>query len=189
MSQDLTPQEIKRIRGKYGLTQQSFARLLGLGEASVVRYENGQPPSKANANLIRAADDPKFLLDCVTRDGNLLSQEQRAKTEKIVYALVSFDEDGDIMDINEMYEITLQQEVLNERAAQLMGKVSHLLTAAQKKGDAISAAVYEDVLMQLARIKPCIIYEGHLNTARLLEIKGQIECLDRIAASREMKAA
>ena len=55
MSKDLTAQDIKRIRRKYGLTQQGFARLLGLGEASVVRYENGQTPSKANANLIRAA--------------------------------------------------------------------------------------------------------------------------------------
>ena len=58
MSKDLTAQDIKRIRRKYGLTQQGFARLLGLGEASVVRYENGQTPSKANANLIRAADNP-----------------------------------------------------------------------------------------------------------------------------------
>ena len=41
MSKDLTAQDIKRIRRKYGLTQQGFARLLGLGEASVVRYENG----------------------------------------------------------------------------------------------------------------------------------------------------
>ena len=62
MSKDLTAQDIKRIRRKYGLTQQGFARLLGLGEASVVRYENGQTPSKANANLIRAADNPAFIV-------------------------------------------------------------------------------------------------------------------------------
>ena len=109
MSKDLTAQDIKRIRRKYGLTQQGFARLLGLGEASVVRYENGQTPSKANANLIRAADNPAFMRDCFERDGDLLSHEQRGKAEQIIYALVTFDEDGDIMDINEMYEITLQQ--------------------------------------------------------------------------------
>ena len=77
MSKDLTAQDIKRIRRKYGLTQQGFARLLGLGEASVVRYENGQTPSKANANLIRAADNPAFMRDCFERDGDLLSHEQR----------------------------------------------------------------------------------------------------------------
>ena len=189
MSHDLTAQDIKRIREKYGLTQQGFARLLGLGDASVVRYENGQTPSKANANLIRAAENPEFVADCLKRDGDLLSAGQREKTEKIVYALVSFDEEGDIMDINEMYEITLQQEVLNEQAAQLMGEVSHLLAAAQKKGDTISAAVYEDVFMQLALSKRRIIDEGHLNKVRLSEIRGQIECMELLAKSRKMKAA
>lgn len=189
MSKDLSAGDIKRIREQYGLTQQGFARLLGLGEASVVRYENGQTPSKANANLIRAADDPKFLLDCIKRDGDLLSQEQRNKTEKIIYSLVTFDEDGDIMDINEMYEITLQQEVLNEQAAQLMGDTANLLIAAREREDAIAEAVYEDVLKQLAQIKPNIIYEGHLNTVRLAEIRGQIECLKSMVIGRQAKAA
>lgn len=189
MSKDLTARDIKRIREQYGLTQQGFARLLGLGEASVVRYENGQKPSKANANLIRAANDPAFMLDCLKRDGALLSQEQRGKTEQIIYALVTFDEDGDIMDINEMYEITLQQEVLNEQAAQLMGDVSRLRAAAQEKGDAISAAVYEDAFMQLALAKRRIIDEGHLNKVRLSEIKGQIECMELLVKTREAKAA
>ena len=185
MSKDLTAQDIKRIRRKYGLTQQGFARLLGLGEASVVRYENGQTPSKANANLIRAADNPAFMRDCFERDGDLLSH----KAEQIIYALVTFDEDGDIMDINEMYEITLQQEVLNEQAAQLLGEVSRLRAAAREKGDEISAAVYEDAFMQLALAKRRIIDEGHLNKVRLSEIKGQIECIELLAKSREAKAA
>ena len=189
MSNELTPRDIKRIREKYGLPQQGFARLLGLGEASVVRYENGQKPSKANANLIRAADDPAFMRGCLERDGELLTKSQREKTEKIVYALVSFDEDGDIMDINEIYEITLQQEVLNEQAAQLMGDVSRLRAAAQEKGDAISAAVYEDAFMQLALAKRRILDEGHLNKVRLSEIKGQIECMEHLVKAREAKAA
>lgn len=189
MSHDLTPQDIKRIREKYGLTQQGFARLLGLGDASVVRYENGQTPSKANANLIRAAENPEFVADCLKRDGDLLSASQREKTEKIVYALVSFDEKGDVMDINEMYEITLQQEVLNEKAAQLLGEVSRLHASAQEKGDVISAAVYEDAFMQLALAKRRIIDEGHLNKVRLSEISGQIECIELLTKSREAKAA
>ncbi|MEF9875860.1 MAG: helix-turn-helix domain-containing protein [Gordonibacter sp.] len=189
MSHELTSEDIKRIREKYGLTQQGFARVLGLGEASVVRYENGQTPSKANANLIRAADDPKFLLDCIERDGELLSQEQRSKTEQIVYALVSFDEDGDIMDINEIYEITLQQEVLIEQVAYLAGKVSNLMIAARERGDEICEAVYEDVLRQLAVIRPIITYKENSNDSKLSEIRGQVECLKRITEGREVKAA
>ncbi|WP_270297072.1 helix-turn-helix domain-containing protein [Eggerthella sinensis] len=189
MSHDLTAQDIKRIREKYGLTQQGFARLLGLGDASVVRYENGQRPSKANANLIRAAENPEFVADCLKRDGDLLSVGQREKTEKIVYALVSFDEEGDIMDINEMYEITLQQEILIEQVAHLAGKVSRLLTAARDRGDEISEAVYEDVLKQLALVRPRITYKENSNDTKLSEIRGQVECLKSIAARRESKAA
>lgn len=189
MLSELTAQDIKRIREKYGLTQQGFARLLGLGEASVVRYENGQKPSKANANLIRAADDPVFMSACLERDGEMLTNAQREKTEKIVYALVSFDEDGDIMDINEMYDITLQQEVLNEQAAQLMGKTVNLLMTARKRGDAIAEAVYADVLKQLSLIKPRIIVEGHLNTMKLSEIRGQVECLESMVNGRQVKVA
>lgn len=189
MSQELTAQDVKRIREKYGLTQQGFACLLGLGEASVVRYENGQPPSKANANLIRAADDPSFMLDCLERDGELLADGQRAKTEKIVYALVSFEKGGDIMDVNEMYEITMQQEVLIEQVAHLAGKVSHLLTAARERGDEICEVVYEDVLKQLALVRPSITYRENSSDTKLSEIKGQVECLRSIVAGRESKAA
>lgn len=189
MSHDLTAQDIKRIREKYGLTQQGFARLLGLGDASVVRYENGQTPSKANANLIRAAENPEFVADCLKRDGDLLSAGQREKTEKIVYALVSFDEEGDIMDINEMYEITLQQEVLNERAAQLAGKTSNLLIAARKKGDKVATLVYEDALKQLAQIMPSITYRENSNRIRLAELKGKIDCLSNLVRGCAARAA
>lgn len=189
MSHDLTAQDIKRIREKYGLTQQGFARLLGLGDASVVRYENGQTPSKANANLIRAAENPEFVADCLKRDGDLLSVGQREKTEKIVYALVSFDEEGDIMDINEMYEITLQQEVLNERAAQLAGKTSNLLIAARKKGDKVATLVYEDALKQLAQIMPSITYRENSNRIRLAELKGKIDCLSNLVRGCAARAA
>lgn len=189
MSKDLTARDIKRIREQYGLTQQGFARLLGLGEASIVRYENGQKPSKANANLIRAANDPAFMLDCLKRDGDLLSQEQRGKTEQIIYALVTFDEDGDIMDINEMYEITLQQEVLNEQAAQLAGKTSNLLIAARKKGDKVATLVYEDALKQLAQIMPSITYRENSNSIRLAELKGKIDCLSNLVRGCDARAA
>lgn len=189
MSHDLTAQDIKRIRETYGLTQQGFARLLGLGDASIVRYENGQTPSKANANLIRAAENPEFVADCLKRDGDLLSVGQREKAEKIVYALVSFDEEGDIMDINEMYEITLQQEVLNERAAQLAGKTSNLLIAARKKSDKVATLVYEDALKQLAQIMPSITYRENSNRIRLAELKGKIDCLSNLVRGCAARAA
>ena len=65
----------------------------------------------------------------------------------------------------------------------------NLLLAAREQEDAIAEAVYEDVLKQISHIKPRIISEGHLNTVRLSEIRGQIECLKNMVDSRQAKAA
>ena len=39
----LQPEEIQEIRELYGLSQVIFARVLGLGDKTVARYENGSP--------------------------------------------------------------------------------------------------------------------------------------------------
>lgn len=66
---------------------------------------------------------PEFMAGCLERDGDVLTPKQRASVEKIVYAEVTFDEEGDIMTMTEIYEITLQQEVLNEKAAEILGDI------------------------------------------------------------------
>ena len=187
VSKDLTPEDIKRIRGRYGLSQQAFARVLGIGEASIVRYENGQKPTRANANLIRAASNPSFMRDCLERDGDQLSSEQRERTEQIIYAELRFDEKGEVMDINEIYMVTLQQEILNEKAAEMLGDLSRMRREAEDRGDAASAMVYEDVERQLALAKWSIL-DSHSET-EVAEVRGQIDGLMRFALTRKAKAA
>lgn len=130
MSPTITAEEIKGIRRQYGLTQKSFAQVLGLGIASLVRYEQGDRPSKANANLIRAARHPEFMLECLEREGGSIPEQQRDNAAKVIYALISLDpEEGDAImkntqakEVNAMdalYHYTLQQEVLNEQAANI----------------------------------------------------------------------
>ena len=155
--------QIKEIRKHYGLSQQAFARLLGIGEASITRYEKGIAPTKANANLIRAAMIPEFMAGCLERDGDVLTPKQRASVEKIVYAEVTFDEEGDIMTMTEIYEITLQQEVLNEKAAEILGDIINGQIKAEEEGDKALARVYEDMLMQMALLKPTIIDKENSN--------------------------
>ncbi len=73
----LQPDEIKEIRQKYGLSQTSFARLLGFGDKTITRYENGSIQDVAHDNLIRNVDkfDSFFNLwelrkDCLTEAEN-----------------------------------------------------------------------------------------------------------------------
>jgi len=49
----LTSYEVKDIRDSFGLSQKSFAKLLGFGEKTITRYENGSIQDHAHDNLIR----------------------------------------------------------------------------------------------------------------------------------------
>lgn len=177
MVDEINGESIKAIRGRYGLSQQAFARLLGIGEASIARYENGAVPSKANANLIRAAALPEFMADCLKRDGDLLTDKQRESVEKIVYAELTFDEKGEVMDINTIYELTLQQEVLNEKAAEILGDIVRGLMQAETEHDESLKLVYEDMFAQISLLKPSITANESLDEAKLIRIDGELDCM------------
>lgn len=189
MVDEINAESIKAIRGRYGLSQQAFARLLGIGEASIARYENGAVPSKANANLIRAAALPEFMADCLKRDGDVLSPKQRESVEKIVYAEVTFDEEGDIMDINTIYELTLQQEVLNEKAWGLIAQASRARAEAKLCGNDALEMVYHDIELQIAKLVPVVLSDESTNAASLYEIKGQLSGFQKLLEAQEAKAA
>ncbi len=189
MSKEMSAAEIKEIRGKYGLSQQAFARLLGIGEASMVRYESGKTPSKANANLIRAAANPSFMLDCLERDGELIPESQREKTEQIIYSMVRIDEEGKVMDINDIYMITLEQEILNEQAAEIMADITRLYFAARDAGDKVRETIYDDILKQIAHAKRQITSDEGSDKVKLAGIKGQIIALRDFAILSNARAA
>lgn len=48
----LQPKEIVEIREKYGITQTTYAKVLGLGEKTIARYENGAIQDTAQNNLM-----------------------------------------------------------------------------------------------------------------------------------------
>ena len=175
-------QQIKEIRKHYGLSQQAFARLLGIGEASITRYEKGIVPTKANANLIRAAG-------CLERDGDVLTPKQRASVEKIVCAEVAFDEEGDIMDMTEIYELTLQQEVLNESAWDTMAQISRARADAKLKGNDELTIIYDDIEQQIARLVPEILSESAANQHTIDEIRGQLKGFQQFLSTQLAKAA
>jgi len=53
----LTSKQIKNIRLKYNLTQKKFGEILGLGEKTITRLENGDVQSKAIDNLIKLCSE------------------------------------------------------------------------------------------------------------------------------------
>lgn len=129
MKDTMTKERIKETRGKYGLSQRSFAKLLGIGEATMVRYESGAQPNRANANLLRAAEDPRFMQGCLERDGERIPAKQRKHASEYVYAFIHLDkEEPEPMDMNEMYDLTLRQEVLTELKADVTCRLIDYMT-------------------------------------------------------------
>jgi len=72
----LLPDDINRIREKYGMSHTTFASLLGMSPASLYRYERGSLQDEAHDELIRSCDDPLRIRDLVVRHRDRLSDLQ-----------------------------------------------------------------------------------------------------------------
>jgi len=62
----LTASEIRDIRENYGLSQRALAQLLGMGEVTVSRYENGAIQTRGHDHLLKLLREPenvRTLLD------------------------------------------------------------------------------------------------------------------------------
>ncbi len=80
----LQPEEIKRIREKYDLTQVAFAQILGLGEKTIARYETGSLQDAAPNTLIRLAKDPDVFKKIVEANRIRISESlYRSVSERI----------------------------------------------------------------------------------------------------------
>ena len=69
----LQPHEIKTIREKYGISQVNFARIIGVGDKTIARYENGSLQDEAINNLIMLAGDPKNFAQLLDKNEHLYS--------------------------------------------------------------------------------------------------------------------
>jgi putative zinc finger/helix-turn-helix YgiT family protein len=73
----LQPEEIRNFRHKYHLTQSDLANLLGLGGATISRYETGKLQDETHDTLLRLAMDPKNLQRLVTSRESVLSEDRK----------------------------------------------------------------------------------------------------------------
>lgn len=65
------PDQIIRIREKYGLSAAKMSEILGFGINGYRQYEAGEMPSIANAKLIQMAEEPKIFIGMVELCGTL----------------------------------------------------------------------------------------------------------------------
>ncbi|MDO4328487.1 MAG: DUF4065 domain-containing protein [Lachnospiraceae bacterium] len=75
----LLPEEIRKIRVQYGLSQRSFAKLLNWGDKTIFRYENGSIQDKAHNSLLLFLREPKNMRTYLTENEAALDERQMAK--------------------------------------------------------------------------------------------------------------
>jgi putative zinc finger/helix-turn-helix YgiT family protein len=78
----LSPEQIRSIREKYGLSQRALSRLLGWGEITIHRYENGAVQDNAHNNLLHLIEDPENIKTLFEANRNKLPSYIASRLEK-----------------------------------------------------------------------------------------------------------
>jgi putative zinc finger/helix-turn-helix YgiT family protein len=81
------PEAIKQFRERFGLTQIELANLLGLGGATLSRYENGALQDESHDTLISLAMQPENLLEMIEEKPNILSATKREKILTLLHKM------------------------------------------------------------------------------------------------------
>lgn len=75
----LLPEEIKKIREQYGLSQRSFAKLLNWGDKTICRYENGSIQDKAHNSILLFLRKPENMRTYLTENEIVFDEKQKTK--------------------------------------------------------------------------------------------------------------
>lgn len=75
----LLPEEIRKIREQYGLSQRSFAKLLNWSDKTIRRYENGAVQDRAHNSLLLFLREPENMHIYLTENEVALDEKQVVK--------------------------------------------------------------------------------------------------------------
>ena len=89
----LSPSEIRTIREKYGLSQRAISRLLGWGEITIHRYENGAIQDNVHDSSLRLIEDPQNMHKFLEANRSKLTAYTAARLEKRIAIFLQEDEE------------------------------------------------------------------------------------------------
>lgn len=105
----LLPEEIKKIREQYGLSQRSFAKLLNWGDKTIYRYENGSIQDKVHNSLLLFLREPENMRKYLTQNEISLDERKKRKLLSIVDKLEQ-DKDYQVGSIFDSYFTRIPSE-------------------------------------------------------------------------------
>jgi putative zinc finger/helix-turn-helix YgiT family protein len=90
----LQPEQIMQFRKRIGLTQKELSSLLGIGIATLNRYENGALQSEAHDSMMRLCMQPRNLLKVAGEKSENFSPE---RSGQIIEAINAIDHSEDLI--------------------------------------------------------------------------------------------
>ncbi|MGG0667730.1 type II TA system antitoxin MqsA family protein [Lederbergia citrisecunda] len=83
------PEDIKKVRERYRLTQREYSYLLGFGEITLSRYERGSLPTIAQNNMIKASFDPVKFYEMLPDEHVKISNERLEEIKERLKFLIT----------------------------------------------------------------------------------------------------
>ena len=105
----LPPEEIRKLREDYGLSQRALSRLLGWGEITVHRYETGAIQDKAHDITLRLIADPQNIRKLLNENRSELPSPTAIRLERKL-------EEHLLEDKDETFQVYFERFVSHDRA-------------------------------------------------------------------------
>ena len=155
----IQPEEIKKLRKKYHLTQQELSDILGIGIASINRYENGSLQEKSHDNLLQALKNPEDLLKLLEKSKNKISKKKYIKIKEAILQQL----DNNLLE--KFYSLEQKINFYNEKfrgnnqfsIKKFIGLICHILKRASK----LDAHIPKTKLNKLLFYCDFIFYKNH----------------------------
>lgn len=80
----MQPEEIRNLRNRYGLSQEVFAKILGLGVATLKRYERGSLQNDSLNTTLELIKEPHAFLRLIEQKKDFLSEKEKKRLSGIL---------------------------------------------------------------------------------------------------------
>ena len=118
------PDEIKRIRQRYGLPASKMSQILGFGDNQYRLYENGDMPSEANGKILMSIQNPHIFESFVINARNQFGEDEFAK---ILNKVKSVKTDANEAFIKDYIFNGSRRDIFNGYATQSVSKLKNII--------------------------------------------------------------
>lgn len=128
------PDEIKRIRQRYGLPASKMSQILGFGDNQYRLYENGDMPSEANGKILMSIQNPHIFESFVL---NAKNQFEEDEYNKILDKVKAVKTDANELFIKNYIFNGCRRDIFNGYATQSISKLKNIILFFIEKYDGV----------------------------------------------------